>query len=192
MYKQCRTEQSAARQRQMEQGLVEIMGNARYEDITVSDLCEKMNIPRKSFYRYFSSKDGALHGLIDHTLMDYEMFDFQSIRSGRTLEKELGRFFRFWHQQKLMLDALERSGLSGILIERSISYSVAEGGFPGRFLSQERIQMRKHLVRFAVCGLMTMMLQWHHDGYAEDVEDMARIAARLVTRPLFPNLEQIL
>ena len=52
--------------------------------------------------------------------------------------------------------------------------------------------MRKHLVRFAVCGLMTMMLQWHHDGYAEDVEDMARIAARLVTQPLFPNLELIL
>ena len=72
MYKLCKTEQSAQRQRELEQGLLAIMNSTRYEDITVSDMCQKLNIPRKSFYRYFSSKDGALHALIDHTLMEFE------------------------------------------------------------------------------------------------------------------------
>ena len=75
MYKLCKTEQSAARQRQLEQGLLQVMSTSRYEDINVSGLCQKMGIPRKSFYRYFSSKDGALHALIDHTLMEYGIFD---------------------------------------------------------------------------------------------------------------------
>ena len=191
MYKQCRTEQSAQRQRQIEFGLVKIMSNLRYEDITVSDLCEMLNIPRKTFYRYFSGKDGALYGLIDHTLMEYELGSAKCAGK-RTLQTELESFFCFWKNRSQLLDALHRSGLSGILIERSINYSVSEGGFPIRFLSQERARVRKHLVRFAVCGLMTMMLQWHIDGYLEDPSEMAQIAGRLVTQPLFPNLDFIL
>ena len=74
MYKQCQTEKSAARQRQLEQGLLQVMLKRQYEEISVSDLCDHMNIPRKSFYRYFSSKDGALYALLDHTMLEYEFF----------------------------------------------------------------------------------------------------------------------
>ena len=50
-----------------EQGLLAMMEHRSFEEISVSDLCERMGIPRKSFYRYFSSKDGALMALLDHT-----------------------------------------------------------------------------------------------------------------------------
>jgi hypothetical protein len=52
--------------------------------------------------------------------------------------------------------------------------------------------MQQHVMMFAVCGLMTMMLQWHHGGYREAVPDMAKIAARLLTRPLFPDVEKMI
>ena len=74
MYKLCKTEQSATRQKMLELGLLNCMLTRHYEEISVSDLCTAMDIPRKSFYRYFSGKDGALHALIDHTLMGYEGF----------------------------------------------------------------------------------------------------------------------
>ena len=74
MYKQCRTEQSASRQRHLEQGLLQMMLKRQFEEISVSDLCEEIGVPRKAFYRYFSGKDGALHALIDHTLLEYEGF----------------------------------------------------------------------------------------------------------------------
>ena len=53
MYKLCKTEQSAARQRQLEEGLLTVMLTRRYDEISVSDLCDDLAIPRKSFYRYF-------------------------------------------------------------------------------------------------------------------------------------------
>ena len=71
MYKQCKTEQSARRQRQLELGLMQAMLTKRYEDLSVSDLCDQMEVPRKSFYRYFSSKDGCLYALLDHTMMEF-------------------------------------------------------------------------------------------------------------------------
>ncbi len=95
MYKLCKTEQSAARQKELEQGLMELMTVTRYEDISVSDLCLELNIPRKAFYRYFSSKDGALHGLIDHTLLGFEGFESKQKPGKRTLVGDLQRFLNF-------------------------------------------------------------------------------------------------
>ena len=45
MYKICQSEQSAKRQKELEQGLLQLMLRHNYEDISVSDLCEHMNIP---------------------------------------------------------------------------------------------------------------------------------------------------
>ena len=91
MYKRCVTEQSAKRQRELEQGLLEVMAVRRFEDISITDLCLSLDIPRKAFCRYFSSREGALCALIDHTLMDFtvDFFaeGFQAIYS--TLERFL-------------------------------------------------------------------------------------------------------
>ena len=96
MYKLCKTEQSAQRQRQLERGLLEMMKHHRFEEISVSALCARMQLPRKSFYRYFSSKDGALFALLDHTLMEfYETGTLEGLRGGSPIE-DLERFFSFW------------------------------------------------------------------------------------------------
>lgn len=193
MYKLCKTEQSAARQRQLEEGLMSVMLTKRYEDISVSELCDTLVIPRKSFYRYFSSKDGALHALIDHTLIGFEGLTFSYRRSsGRTLHGELEGFFQFWLQNKPLLDALARSGMSGVLIERSISHALSEAVMPTRFLPKDSKEMQKQITTFCVCGLMSMVLTWHHDGYSQSASQMAEIASRLLEQPLFPNANSFL
>lgn len=191
MYKQCRTEQSAQRQRELEQGLLEAMRERDYDEISVSDLCDRMAVPRKSFYRYFSSKDGALYALIDHALMDFESFagtEFGS--SKRTLQQDMERVFAYWKQRQDLLEVLERSDLSGVLVQRAINHSVSETTLPRRFLPQDERVAQEYITKFAVCGLMTIVLQWHHDGYPQSVGQMAQIAMRLMTLPLFPDAEK--
>jgi len=182
MYKLCKTEQSAARLKELEQKLVELMNLRRYEEISVSDFCTHAGIPRKAFYRYFSSKDGALYALLDHTMLEYEFFRGpQSLGGLQDMQQELESFFRFWQNQKLLLDALENSGLSGILMERAISNV---GDSVRHIHTNENPKIRDHVVQFAVCGLMIMMVNWHHNGYQESVQEMTRIALRLVSQPL--------
>ena len=193
MYKLCKTEQSARRQRQLEYGLLKAMLQHQYDEISISDLCEQMQVPRKSFYRYFSSKDGALYALIDHTLMEFEGFDKQSYLGGtRTLQKDMERFYRFWQSQSNLLVALEKSGLSGMLVQRSIEYALEELVFSSRFLPKESREYQNNVVTFAVCGLLSTVLQWHQGGYRTSVSEMASIATRLLTRPLFPDADKLI
>lgn len=191
MYKLCKTEQSAQRQRHLENGLLQLMSQKRYEDITVSDLCEYLQVPRKSFYRYFSSKDGALHALLDHTMMGYEGFNpAYSNGEARSLHRDLTQFFLFWIEHKPLLDALAKSGMSGTLVERAMNHATSEENLPHRFLPSDSLDTRKQVVSFCVSGLMSMILTWHHDGYPQSAEHMASVAVRIVGQPLFPNVQQ--
>ncbi len=192
MYKLCKTEQSAVRQRELEQSLIVLMNTCRYEEITVSDFCIHAGIPRKAFYRYFSSKDGALYALLDHTLLEYEAYDVEyGPGDSPSILRELEGFFRFWKARKPLLDALEHSGLSGILMERAISYAVKHP-LLNRMLVNEDPKTRDHIVRFCICGMMIMMINWHHEGFRESTLEMAQIAVRLVTQPLFPTMKKLL
>lgn len=188
MYKQCRTEQSAARQRQLLEGLLEAMTQQQYEEISVSSLCDKMQIPRKSFYRYFSSKEGALNALIDQALMDFESFTENHSGSGDSVQQELERLFAYWMHQRRLLDALQKSGLSGVLVNRAISLSVFESIASRRFLPAEEQDAQEYLALFAVSGFLSMVIRWHHDGYPQSVQQMAAISLRLINEPLSSGL----
>ena len=183
MYKLCKTEQSTARQRELEKGLMEVMRQQRYEDISVSQLCQQLNIPRKSFYRYFSSKDGALFALLDHTMLE---FQFSELTAGNaTALQDLERFFHFWYRQKPLLDVLEKSNLSGILVERATDLALRERMMP-RVLRSLDTNQRTIAMSFAVCGIMTMVIQWHHLGYQESPVEMTKLAISLLSNPLLP------
>lgn len=182
MYKFCKTEQSAGRQRRFEQGLLQLMLTRRYEEISVSDLCEHMRIPRKSFYRYFSSKDGALYALLDHTMLEFYEGDYQK-HSGISHLGELDQYFVFWYDHRKLIEALERSNLSGILVERAMSLALKERLMPGYLLDLDP-KVQEVAMSFSICGLLSMVVQWHKQGYSVTPKEMTRIATTLLTRPL--------
>ena len=187
MYKFCKTEQSAQRQRELEQGLLDILEQHRFDEVFVSDLCDRMDIPRKSFYRYFSSKEGALHALYDHTLLEfYETGNLEGLR-GSTPAGDLERFFVFWKNHRRLLDATLRSNLSGVLVERAVSLAKKEELMPGYVRDWEDM-MKDAAMSFVVCGLMSMVLQWHATGYRIPTEQMVKTAVHMLSRPLIPEV----
>ena len=191
MYKMCKSEQSANRQRELEQQLLSMMKTTRFDEISVSDICIHANIPRKSFYRYFSGKEGALHALIDHTLLDLENFPYAGgPMNSNIYRNELVRFFQFWQAQKTFLDALAFSGLSGELVTRTTDYALSNSASTRRFMHNSEVNTQEYGTTFGVCGLMSMVLNWHKSGYLLSSEQMADISVNLLTKPLMQPLKK--
>ena len=61
MYKICKTEESIKRQIEVETALYELLKKKDYVDITVTELCVAVNMPRKTFYRYFDEKTDEIY-----------------------------------------------------------------------------------------------------------------------------------
>lgn len=185
MYKICKTEQSAARQRELEQFLMKEMLTKHFDDISISDLCDGINIPRKAFYRYFSGKRGALHALIDHTLID---FDRMTLLAGQNKEmpqrRYLELFFRFWQGQKELLDAIERSGLWEELMYRTVDYAQTELNRSHRFLPKDLQDEGAYLTRFTVYGMMSVVQSWYRQGFPQSPEYMSSMSVKYLSAAL--------
>lgn len=190
MYKLCKTEQSAARQRAIENALLKKMDLVPFESITITELCEKINIPRKAFYRYFGSKEDALHGAIFHTMCDYKPYR-ESIADGNGtfLIDELENFFKFWIEKKKILDVLKKNNMFSILFEAAVTFPLNDFITIEKFLPKDSYNTRIRVFKFALSGLISLMVEWYEDGFIPSPREMAILAKRLLSNPLFsfPN-----
>ena len=179
MYKICHTEESSRRQRQLEAGLLEAMGKSPYGKISLTDLCKQLNVPRKSFYRYFPSKDDCLLALIDHTLSDCNDIALKGWNGSGTLDEAVQlRFFQFWKEHSMFLNAIRDNGLSHLLLDRTtmIVDRMKETAGKSSFAKDQ-------LEYFVAHGLMATVLRWHHFGFQSSPEEMAEVFSKLLVSP---------
>lgn len=179
MYKTCHTEESSRRQRLLEQGLLEAMGSQSYEKITLTALCRHLDVPRKTFYRYFPTKDDCLLALIDHTLADCNDVALGGWDGNTALDERVQlQFFRYWKEHSAFLDAVRDNGLRYLLLERTtvIVDRMKETGGSSSFA-------RDQVEYFIAHGLMTTVLRWHHYGFPDSPEDMAAVFGTLLKTP---------
>lgn len=178
MYKNCNTEESVHRQRQLEHCLLELMTDLPYAGITIGHICEKVGISRKSFYRYFGSKDGCLHALLDHTIMDASTY-YLSGNNADDSQAFYIRIFEFWKKQKPLLDALEKNGESLQLLQRMIRYILEEEPEYARHMGIPEHNVMEHIV-YNVSGIMGLVLTWHHAGYPKSANQMGNLLNQMI------------
>lgn len=192
MYKLCKTEQSAQRQREIEQALFSMMEKKNFVDITITEICLSLNMPRKTFYRYFDSKDDALYALIEHTMFEYSGFHEENNESvERTLKKEIYGFFDFWVQRKHFLDVFNRNFMLDKLIEVSVNLPIKDVVSISKFLPDDNEWAQKKIFKFAVGGLTTALVDWYKEGFKTNISDMVDLSCRILSQPLFPGLERV-
>lgn len=189
MYKQCKTERSEARQRLIENTLFEMMKRTSYDDITVTELCEELKMPRKAFYRYFDDKDSALHALIAHTLASYAQQPVDT-SAPRYLHKELSEFFVFWISKRDLLAVLDKNGRLTEILTLSLEFPLNTIVSMDKLLPDEDPAMKDKVYRFAIGGLISIMLEWYRDGFSTSIDDITKLAVRVLTKPPFPGLSQ--
>ena len=193
MYKLCKTEQSAKRQREIESVILEMMSKKSYDDITITEICERLDMPRKTFYRYFDSKDDALYALIEHTMTEYSDFNAapEKKEGSRTLKKEIEKYYAFWFNNKQLLDALYKNNMLEKIIDVSVNFPINDMVSVSRFLPDDSDWAREKIFKFAVCGLVFQMIDWYKGGFKTSISDMAKISCRVLSKPLFPNLDKL-
>lgn len=159
MYKICKTEKSIERQKLFQTTLLTMMKKQKYQDITVTSLCKEMEIPRKTFYRYYDSLEDVLFAVVDIALT--EGFLYLEVKA------DLIGFFSYWKKRKNLLDVLEKSGLSYFLVNR-IFERFNESIDKGNFTNEE--------LRYSgyISAMLTMLLTWHHSGMKQSVEEMSQ------------------
>lgn len=138
-----------------------MMEKQKYQNITVTSLCKEMNIPRKTFYRYFDTLEDVLNLIIDEVLM--ESFLYLEIKS------DLSGYFTYWKKQKYLLDVFEKNELSSLLVTKSQKKFYSSNTFKN---------MTNKDIRYSayIAAIFTILLSWHHSGMRQSVEEISTLA----------------
>lgn len=184
MYLKCTTEESALRQRQFELLLLDMMNTKAYAQITVGELCQKVGISRNAFYRYFDSKDDVLCALIDHTLLNFYQTQPDHPQSIESYREAIEPFLRYWKEQKPLLDALEKNRLDGKLLERCMNHTMQRHFDAAHYPFLGTVEGRYQVMMFAINGIFSLVLDWHHKGYRQSIPQMAQTLERIMLKPL--------
>ncbi len=181
MYKLCTTDAAAARQRSLEEQLRRLLNEREYRRIRVSDLCRAACVPRKTFYRYFSDMDGALYALLDHTMMALNWNPRQWLREGqKDMRRELEAMLLRCLEHRGFLDALVRSGLETVLLERALTFAF-HGPQPEPFLFRPDLANPEEM---AVCCMVYALLIWQRTDYQKSAGRIAEELTGLLVKPL--------
>lgn len=182
MAKVCTNEKSASRQRWIENGLLELMQECRFENITVTDLCRHLALSRRSFYRYFRDMEDVLDSLMNHTFQDMVITN-----SPLTLPA-LEPYYEFWLCQKPLLNALAFSGMRSKITEYAMRYANEETLKNHLSVNGLEMELYHEINLFVISGLSSLLISWHTEGFQKTPEQMARIAYRMLSEPLLlPN-----
>lgn len=191
-YKSCKTRQSAERQRHIVDCLAQMLLEMPFEAITVQALCERAQVPRKTFYRYFDGKDAVFTALTDQIMLDYEQYTGPYAEGEkRTSEKEMEKMFLFWYEHRELLSAIVRSNMTGLTLEQFMETGYAER-LGKRLVNLPELEDDSKMFRmttfFTTSGLFVILLDWLRRGCEESPKEMAAMTVQLLTRPLYRPL----
>ena len=178
MAKICISEKTASRQRWIEDGLLELMLENKFEQITVAELCRHLSLARRSFYRYFTDIDDVLDSLMNHAFQD-----MAAPNSGLSIQ-ELECNYRFWYQHKLLLTALANSGMTAKITEYAMKYADEEALKKYLVSYDLGMDISRESNLFVVTGMASLLISWHEEGYQKTPEQMAQIAYRMLSAPI--------
>ena len=178
MAKICTGEKTAARQRWIENGLLELMQERKFDDITVTDLCGHLDLSRRSFYRYFSDMEDVLDSLLNR------VFQEMVIADSSLAIPEIEKVYDFWFLHKHVLSALARSGMHSKIVQYALKYADEDALKNHLSTDDLGMELSREMNLFVISGLSSLLISWHAEGFQKTPRQMAEIAHRMLSQPL--------
>lgn len=171
------------------QSFLSLMNEKTFQEITVSEISERAQVVRKTFYRNFGSKEDVLQACFDLLVSEFtsELARLPAI----TIRDALYTLFTLCENHKDFLLSLQRSKMLGFLLDQ---WNIALPrihellldkivDFPATTSSKQL----EYLLAFNVGGTWNLLIKWIHEGMAQSPHDLADIITDVVSNALSPK-----
>lgn len=182
MYKNCKTDLSAQRQKHIALCFLEMVKETSLEEISITQLCKRAGVPRNSFYRYFANKEAIAKYLLEYSL--HQMLEKVVQTYHASKEREILFHLTNWlhlYKEQEQVWALFDDRLHGMLIGEVIAHY-------GNVLDPVnkldfRNQKTKGII-FYTYGMLGILDVWRHFGYEQNEEEVALQLYNIIRHPI--------
>ncbi len=166
--------------------LFELMGEKRFEKITISEICARARINRKTFYRHYAAPADVIEELENEVLGEFSatlrrggnsLLDVgAAIRDiSATIEQRRDFFKSFMNRNP---DLFNKGKLKAMLC-RVLTVSMKNAG-----ALTENEKALNAAAEFSVSGVLALYSAWFDNDCADDLAFITETAVNMVTRGL--------
>ena len=150
-----------------------------YSKITVTELARRAQINKKTFYRYYETLDDLLAEMQARYADEYlkEVKDFQYPRD---LEKSLESFFRFSAKQGKAYDRITTSRTYSGIRQQMIDNVMSKSWGSSPQFNRLEDWKKQILLNYVEQTGLTIYQQWSLNGREEDIDDVIKVAQKLM------------
>lgn len=160
----------------MSDALYELMGQKPFSEITITDICERAGVSRKTFYRHCRNREDLISYYISKQIDGL----METVEWSNTDAEAMYRnFFHYWLAKRHFLTRLREHGFfplfAAVFIDycsRKIDYRLLRDALAGR---KDREQLRLFHNAFIVGGLCQLLHQWTEQDFRLSIDDMTGI-----------------
>lgn len=161
------------------EALLELMKKKEYKEITVSEIVKKADLGRRTFYRYFKTKDEVLDLACSLLMKNFA----QKIKEKQeiTLKSVTLSYFEFWNDQTEFLDLMKKAHTLYFLEDR-IEKLVHEVAIDLNHVSPDAAFSMDIYYEyiFKLAGFWRITLEWCSHAPRETPEEMAVLVASIL------------
>ncbi|MEA4816208.1 MAG: TetR/AcrR family transcriptional regulator [Lachnospiraceae bacterium] len=171
--------QTKRSKRLLKQGLLELMGEKKFTDITVRDITERSDLNRGTFYLHYSNTYDLLTKLESEMFADVQaIIDEHSVEANSgTLQPILEPILSYIVQNKDICYTLYRNTPGGSFVDKmhKLIYKNGVAIIHHRFpaASDERL---RYLLSFITYGLIGLIKEWFDTDMKTENKEIVKIA----------------
>lgn len=186
MTRRFKTERAAQQQRSICTGLVELMLELDYAQITVRDICAKAGIPRRTFYYYFDGKDQVLDHLLGILVRECTLESMlPTVADREVIQAGFARFFRFWRDScRRELKALIKNSFGEKLVRCSVEWIETESIW-AESIRNKITGLGAIGTQIGTTVVFYVLFYWCEGGFIQPEEEVAAYTTELLTKPIY-------
>lgn len=170
--------------RMIEDALFLIMEEKPYTRITVSEITERADVSRRTFYRLYHEKDEVLHCYFSRLCQEY--CDMAPALERYDISRIALEYFTFWHHYRDTLLMMHRCGLDIMLyyeLSRASRKVIKARIGGGKWKNNQEME---YFADYSTGGFSLLLQRWIAEGMEEEPEQYAQAVSRALLTCIQP------
>lgn len=161
------------------EALLELMKEKLYSEITITEISNKSQLARRTFYRNFDSKEDVLNLYIQKLVREY-IEDLS--REERLKVYDVAKvYFTFWREHLDFLILMEKSDLLYMILQKYNEYlPMIHEKVKGNNFDETKEKL-EYVLTFSAGGFWNMLIKWVNGGGDKTPEEMARLVDMIMS-----------
>ena len=172
----------------LQEALIELLEEKPYHKITITEISDRANLTRSTFYAHFETKDHLIESVINELLNEF--FKLLYARTGinddakRDLDINI-RFFEIWQNNPDVIKTLNSVDFDCLLVNRLKAYWQKHADEVLDKLQPNRSPlMTRYLNSFLAYSFVGILKQWLAEGMQPPPEVLGQVLYQLTGPPV--------